>query len=126
MAPLESFANAIRARSANLIVPADDLAVRHLHQLYDSERRRGRADGPICALIERSLGAPESFPVLEARSAVMELAREEGVRVPKTAIIANLKDLGIMARMHRLSNSPQGGRDFWRYWRTNRLERRRG
>jgi len=94
MAPLRSFADAITATRTNFIVSADDLATRHLHQLYDRERRRGKAGAPICALIERSLGAPESFPILEARAAVIELAEEEGVRVPKTEVIANRKDLG--------------------------------
>lgn len=93
MAPLTSFADAITATRPNFIVPTDDLATRYLHQLYDRERGRGKAGAPICALIERSLGATESFPVLQARAAVMELAEEEGIRVPKTEVIANRKDL---------------------------------
>ena len=91
--PLRSFADAIAATSPDFIVPGDDLATSHLHHLYDRERQRGKAGERICTLIERSLGASESFPVVYARSAFMDLAREEGIRAPKTEVIANLSDL---------------------------------
>ena len=91
--PVTSFAQAIISTKPDLIVPCDDLAIRHLHSLYGRERRRGDVAAHICELIERSLGAPESFPVVYARTAVMELANKEGVRVPKTALVASLDDL---------------------------------
>jgi ATP-grasp domain len=94
MAPLASLADAIIATNPSIIVPADDVATRHLHQLHDRERRHGRSSSPICALIERSIGAPEGFPVVEARAAVMALAEEERVRVPKTEVVATFADLG--------------------------------
>jgi ATP-grasp domain len=90
--PLMSFANAITGAKPNFIVPGDDLATRHLHELYCRERRHGKAE-VVCDLIERSLGAPESFPVVYARTAFMELAQEEGIRVPRTEVIANIHDL---------------------------------
>jgi hypothetical protein len=95
MTPLNSFADAITIAGPNLIVPVDDVATRHLHQLHDRERRRGQTGVPICELIERSLGAPQNFPIVEARAAVMQLAEDEGVRVPKTEVVANRKDLGM-------------------------------
>jgi hypothetical protein len=91
--PTASFAAAITSARPDLIVPGDDLATRHLHNLYDRERRRGKAGAPICELIERSLGAPESFPVLSSRAPFIELAEKEGIRVPQTAIIGNIDDL---------------------------------
>ena len=93
LAPGTSYASAIAASKPNLIIPADDIAAQTLHQLYWNERRRGEAGEPICALIERSLGAPESYPIVFARTAFMDLAKEEGIRVPKTAVIANIGDL---------------------------------
>jgi hypothetical protein len=93
LAPLVSFADAIAAAKPDLIVPCDDLATRYLHNLYTREQRRGRAGELICTLIERSLGAPEGFPVAFARTAFMKLAREEGIRVPKTEVIANTNEL---------------------------------
>jgi hypothetical protein len=91
--PLASFANAIAAANPDLLIPGDDLATQHLHSLYERERRCGKGEGAICRLIERSLGAPESFQIVYGRTAVMELARAEGVRVPETRIIKNTDDL---------------------------------
>jgi hypothetical protein len=91
--PLKSFAEAIAATNPDFIVPGDDLATSHLHHLYDRERKRGKTGQSVCELIERSLGASESFPVVYARAAFMDLARELGIRAPKTAMIANLSDL---------------------------------
>jgi len=93
LTPLTSFAAAIAATSPDLVVPCDDLAVLHLHQLYHRERHRADRGASTCALIERSLGAPASFPIVRARTAFIELAEEEGIRVPTTATIANLDDL---------------------------------
>ncbi len=97
LAPIESFAAAIAAASPNLIVPSDDVAVGHLHKLYDRERRRGEAGTATCALIERSLGTPASFSVVRKRALFMQLAEEEGVRVPKTEVIATTDDLELCA-----------------------------
>lgn len=98
--PLASFAAAITATSPDLIVPCDDLAVLHLHQLYSREERREKAGGTTCALIERSLGAPASFPIVSARASFIELARKEGIQAPETQTVANVEDLGkCVARM---------------------------
>jgi hypothetical protein len=91
--PLTSFADAISAAKPDLIVPGDDRATQHLHILYDQERKNGDAGKPICALIERSLGASENFPVLYARTKFIQLAQEQDVRVPKTEIISDHADL---------------------------------
>jgi hypothetical protein len=93
LAPLWSFAKAIDAVRPNLIVPSDDLALLHLHRLYDQAQRHGKSGLAMCALIERSLGAPASFPVMSARAAVMAVAKEEGVRAPTTEVISNISDL---------------------------------
>src|ERR1700722_12133547 len=92
LAPLRSLSAAITDAEPDLIVSGDDLATRHLHQLYERERQNGK-ESPICALIERSLGAEESFPISYARAAFMEMAELEGIRVPKTGVIGNRDDL---------------------------------
>jgi hypothetical protein len=92
LAPLRSLRAAIADAEPDLIVPGDDLTTRHLHRLYDHERRKGKARSSICVLIERSLGAAESFPISYARAAFMELARQEGIRIPKTGVIGNFND----------------------------------
>jgi hypothetical protein len=92
LAPLMSFDDAIAAVKPDLIVPADDCATRHLHQLNARDRRHGHA-GALGALIERSLGAPESFPVVNARSAFMQVAAESDVRGAETQVITNTAEL---------------------------------
>ena len=93
LAPLSSFARAIASAQPDFIVSGDDLATRHLHDLYTREQRKGKTDSPICTLIERSMGSPESFPVVNARAAFMDLAHQEGLRVPPTQVIRNIDDL---------------------------------
>jgi len=93
LAPLTSFARAIAITQPDFIVSADDLATRHLHRLHARERRKGTAESSICALIERSLGSSESFPVVNARAAFMDLAHHEGLRVPPTEVINNKREL---------------------------------
>jgi hypothetical protein len=90
---LTSFADAISTAKPDVIVPGDDLATQHLHRLYDDERRKGEAGEAICSLIKRSLGAPENFAVLYARSKFIELAQEEGIRAPKTQVVRDSSDL---------------------------------
>ncbi|MFZ0319559.1 MAG: ATP-grasp domain-containing protein [Candidatus Sulfotelmatobacter sp.] len=90
---LQSFAEAIAATHPDFIIPGDDLATTHLHRLYDRELQKGEAGRPVCQLIERSLGSPESFPIVYERASFMELARDAGIRAPKTAVIASLPEL---------------------------------
>jgi hypothetical protein len=95
LAPLRSLSAAIADAEPDLIVSGDDLATRNLHRLYERELQDGKEGSAICALIERSLGAAESFPISYARAAFMEMAQREGVRIPKTRVIWNrdgLKD----------------------------------
>jgi len=93
LSPLTSFHNAIARARPDFIVPCDDLAAQHLHHLHDRERHAGEKGKPVCALLERSLGAAENYPLVSARTAFMELAHKEGVRVPATSIIENTDDL---------------------------------
>jgi hypothetical protein len=91
--PLTSFEEAIALGKPDLILPGDDLAVQHLHQLYFRELGNGRAGADTCALIQRSMGAPESYPIVYSRTKFMNLAEEEGVRVPKTQEIRSIEEL---------------------------------
>ncbi len=90
---LTSFAEAIAAAKPVVIIPGDDLSSQHLHLLYAYERRKGDTESALCAVIERSLGAPENFPALYARTKFIEMARAEGIRAPKTAVIRDRSDL---------------------------------
>jgi carbamoylphosphate synthase large subunit len=93
LAPLRSFQNAIARTQPDFIVPCDDLATQHLHRLHERGRRSGEKGKLVCALVERSLGAPENYPLVSARTAFMKLAQEQGVRVPLTSVIQNVEEL---------------------------------
>src|ERR1700676_5162899 len=93
MTPLASFAKAVATCKPDLVIPCDDLSTMHLHELY-SHTQPGRKNGDdLRALIERSLGAPAHFSVLYDRTATIEIARAEGLRVPPTEIVGNWKEL---------------------------------
>jgi hypothetical protein len=90
---LTSFAEAIAAAKPDLIVPGDDLSTQLLHTLYKQQQSKGKTGEAMCALIERSLGSSENFSVPYARTKFIELAQEEGIRVPKTVVVNNASDL---------------------------------
>jgi hypothetical protein len=83
LTPLRSLTDAISMAEPALILPADDLAAFHLHELY----RRQEQFSPLAALIERSLGSPEFFSTVHSRAAFIKLADEEGIRVPETQVL---------------------------------------
>jgi hypothetical protein len=91
--PLDSLASAIKASAPEMIVPCDDRAVQHLHELHSRASLRGGSESSTASLIERSLGSPGSYPIVSARYDLLNLAREEGLRAPKTKLINSLDDL---------------------------------
>jgi ATP-grasp domain len=91
-APLSSLMRAIAASHPDVIVPGDDLATHRLHLLYRRESRRDNKSS-VCALIERSLGSSQSFPIVYERAGFMHLAQQAGVRIPKTAVIRDSGEL---------------------------------
>lgn len=91
--PLSSLRSAIEHASPDLIIPGDDLATHRLHELYRRESLRGNERSEVCALIERSLGSPDSFRVVYERVSFMQLAQQSGVRIPKTRVIRDPREL---------------------------------
>ena len=92
-APLKLLQRAIAASNPDVIIPGDDLATHRLHELYKRELLRTDEKSSLCSLIERSLGSPESFPIVYERARFMRLAEQTGVRVPKTGLIRDLGEL---------------------------------
>lgn len=84
--PVRSLRNAILASGAELIVPCDDAAVWHLHELHSRYPE-------MRSLIEHSLGPKESFSIVESRAAVLKAAAELGIRVPVTQTVIAEQDL---------------------------------
>lgn len=93
LAPLRSFTNAIAVSKPDLVFSGDDLATQHLHSLHAREQQRGNSNSSLCALIERSLGDTQSFSIVSQRGAFIDMARQEGVRVPATQVIRNAVEL---------------------------------
>jgi len=91
--PVESLINAIEATNPHIIIPCDDRAVRHLHELHDYARELGARGSEITALIEKSLGSPQSYPIVSGRYNLIRIAQEEGLSVPVTAQIKSQSDL---------------------------------
>jgi ATP-grasp domain-containing protein len=92
LAPLKSIAAAIAASKPDLLVSGDDLATWHLHRLYEASDTKDHVGATTRALIARSLGSPEYFPIVDDRASFMRAAQEIGVRVPRTAVIADFQD----------------------------------
>ena len=114
LSPVRSFAAAILATKPDLVIPGDDIAVQHLHRLHEVKRSDDGAGSSFCALLERSMGSAESFPIVYSRTAFMEVAREEGVRVPDTAGLSGVNELREWVRQASLpavikANGTSGG-----------------
>jgi len=91
--PLASLAAAIRAVDPVIVIPCDERAVQHLHELHARARRQGPSARGIADTIERSLGSPESYPIVCDRYALIQIAREEGIRVAATHPLRTVEDL---------------------------------
>jgi Carbamoyl-phosphate synthase L chain, ATP binding domain len=90
--PLASLTKAIERAKPKLIIPADDLATGQLHQFYFQQKKLQR-EQQFCELVKRSLGAEDGYAVVSDRGAFMRVAEEEGIRVPKTAVVASNDEL---------------------------------
>ncbi|MBZ5634684.1 MAG: ATP-grasp domain-containing protein [Acidobacteriia bacterium] len=89
--PLDSLQTAIEASDPAIVIPCDDRSVEYLHELYARASLQGRDD--IAALLSRSLGAVDGFPIVSSRYEFLKIAREMGLRVPETYAINALGDL---------------------------------
>jgi len=89
--PLASLRSAIDASRPDMVIPCDDRAVQHLQELFAQAATQN--DAAICRLIENSLGVPKHFATVSSRFRFLEIASEEGIRVPKTKAIRTEDDL---------------------------------
>lgn len=98
--PLASLRTAIQSAAPDLIIPCDDSAAAHLHQLYaDTTTPSAIA---LRLLIEHSLGTPGVCTLATARGEFMALAAKLGVQVPQTTVINSNRDLGLWLLQHPL------------------------
>jgi hypothetical protein len=83
---LASVRHALHDWQPDVIVPCDDGVVAQMHALH-------RLDPALRPLIERSLGSPDGFPIIQSRHRLLALAESLGVRVPRTRRVKNADDL---------------------------------
>jgi len=98
--PVNSLSEAIRNARPYLVVPCDDRVVEHLHELYVRESKV--SESQVCRLIERSLGAPASYPIVSARYPLLKIASELGVPIPDTELVSPGQSLDPWAARHLL------------------------
>jgi hypothetical protein len=94
--PVESLIAAIEATNPEIIIPCDDRGVEHLHELFL------RADTKLAALIERSLGSPESYGAVSSRYELLRIAKAEGLLVPDMILVKGPDDLKSWQQEHAL------------------------
>ena len=93
--PLQSLRHAIAASGAEYLLPADDLAVLFLHELWEQSPE-------LRPLIERSLGNSRFYPLLRSRPQLLRLASDLGIAIPETRVLESEADLEHWNRTHAL------------------------
>jgi hypothetical protein len=84
---------AIEAATPDLIIPCDDDAARCLQWMHARAAAAGAQQSALAACIERSLGSPLASALVMERESLAGLARTEGVRMPRSAVLAGRADL---------------------------------
>jgi hypothetical protein len=89
--PLQSLLSALRESRAEIVTPCDGLAVRHLHALYAT--LPATEEGTRAAeIIQRSLGDPAAFLLVDSRHEVQTLARAGGLNAAESFAIGRATD----------------------------------
>jgi thioesterase domain-containing protein len=91
--PIRSLRTAIEAVDADFVIPCDDRGVTHLHDLHARELARLPSGTKVTALIEKSLGSPESYAVVSSRHELLTIAQQEGIRIPGTELVTAASQL---------------------------------
>jgi hypothetical protein len=82
--PLRALAAAIATSKASLVIPCDDRALLHLHRLHATTTSQA-----LRQVVERSLGDPAAFAVLDDRAALAARARGLEIDAPETVPVQN-------------------------------------
>jgi hypothetical protein len=96
--PLQSLLAALRASGAELVVPCDGLAVRHLHALY-AMLPATEDSAKAAEVIQRSLGDPTAYLLIDSRHEVQTAARSEGLNAAESFAIGRATDPETIAQV---------------------------
>jgi hypothetical protein len=89
LTPISSIEAACRSVEPDLVVPCDERAVAHLHELHASTPEGKFPRG----LIERSLGAPAGYVTVLSRGASLEFAAREGIPEPASRVLRSAAEV---------------------------------
>jgi hypothetical protein len=97
IAPIESLQSAMGESGVELAVPCDAIALRHLHALYGT--LPGTPEGAAMArTIERSLGDPSAYLIIDSRHEIQTSARAEGLPAAESFAIGRVTDPQTLAQ----------------------------
>ena len=83
IAPQRSIRTAILTSKPNIVIPCDDVAMRHLHGIYAVASQATDVESrEICRVLQLPRGAPDSYPLTESREKFMAMVRERGPSYP--------------------------------------------
>jgi hypothetical protein len=89
--PLQSILTALRESSAGIVIPCDGLTVRHLHALY--AMLPAAEDGATASqILQKSLGDPAAYLLVDSRHEVQTAARAEGVKAADSFALGRATD----------------------------------
>jgi hypothetical protein len=78
----------------DIVIPADEPAIEFMRTLYlRAISGRGRNPSQMAGLIEASLGSPSGFVFARKKSRFIWLARREGLLVPATNVVGDIREL---------------------------------
>ncbi len=97
--PLATLRAAIESAAPDLVIPCDDNAAIHLHQLYEIACQEKISDNSA-QIIARSLGSPSACALAASRGKLMALAAQEQVRVPASTVVATAAELTAWLNKH--------------------------
>lgn len=96
----KSIRDAMHSFEPDLVVPMADRSVTLLHELYSEAE--ATEDTRIIECIERSVGRPESYGIVDSRYALLHIAAEQGIQIPALTAIHSVEDLHRFALTHPL------------------------
>ncbi len=94
VSPIRSLERALLSSQPDIVVPCDDLAMKHLHRVYElSTQEQGEAARRLRDLLTLSLGDPAGYAITESRDDFMATLYTEGIDAPETKSISSVEEI---------------------------------
>ena len=96
--PLQSILAAMRESGAGIVIPCDGLTVRHLHALY-AILPAAEDGAKTAAILQKSLGDPAAYLLIDSRHEVQTAARAEGLNAAESFALGRATDPQAIAQV---------------------------